>query len=74
MLTTDQNGYIINTDTAYEPMSIEAKAFGAGYWRAVAGGDALTVKGLASRLRVSVAKAALVLAIARDGYDSYKVG
>jgi hypothetical protein len=68
MRTTKDHSY--KKESAIRP--IEEMAFTAGRVRAVAGGSALTAKQLASRLRVSVAKAALVLAVAQDGYDSIK--
>lgn len=71
MLTTDINGYPVK-ESSYKPPTLESKAFGAGKIRAIDGGAPLTVKQLASRLRVSSVKAAGLIAIAQDGFDSIK--
>jgi hypothetical protein len=72
MLTTDQNGYITN-ERNYEPASLETQAFSAGKIRAIAGGEILTIKQLANRLRISSKKALALVAVAQDGYDSIKM-
>jgi uncharacterized protein (DUF2345 family) len=52
---------------------LETQAFSAGKIRAIAGGEMLTVKQLANRLRISSKKALALVAVAQDGYDSIKM-
>lgn len=59
--------------TVAEIRSIESKAFHAGRVRAMSGRLPLTAKQLAGRLQVSVGRAALVMSIAQDGYDSVEL-